>query len=58
LTRTSTGVIATAISETLCSPGGTAGRATLGFIGEAFGGEELLFFSRKGEGFSAIGALK
>ena len=48
----------TIIAEPLGSSGRTTGRATLGFIGEAFGSEELLLFNRKGESFAAIGTLK
>jgi hypothetical protein len=40
---------ASAITESLGSAGRTARRATLGLIGEAFGSEELLLFSREGE---------
>jgi hypothetical protein len=43
------------ITKTLIPSGWTARRATLGFIGEAFGVKKLLFFSREGERFSAIG---
>jgi hypothetical protein len=51
-------VTAAVISQTLGSPGRTARRTAPGFIGEAFGCEKLLFLSRKGERFSALGTLK
>jgi hypothetical protein len=51
-------VVATAfIAEALISSGRAAWGTTLGLIGEALGCEELLLFSSKGEGFSAIGTL-
>jgi hypothetical protein len=56
LARASIAIASTAfIPETLCSFCRTARRATPGFIGEAFGSEELLLFNSKGESFSAIG---
>ncbi len=58
LARASIAVAAAIIPKTLGSSGRTASRTTLGLIGEAFGSEELLLFSRKGERFSAIGTLK
>ena len=58
LAGTSAAVATTLIPETLGSSGRTARRTTLGFIGETLGSEELLLFSREGEGFSAIGTLK
>jgi hypothetical protein len=51
-------IAATFIAKTLGSASGSAGGATLGLIGKAFGGEEFLLFSREGEGFAAIGTLK
>jgi hypothetical protein len=45
------------ITKPLGSSGRTASGAALGFIGESLGSEEFLFFDRKGERFSAIGAL-
>jgi hypothetical protein len=49
---------ATTSTETLGFSGRTTRRTTFGLIGEAFGGEEFLFFSRKGESFSAVGTLQ
>ncbi len=49
---------ASAISETLGPAVGTAGSAALGLISIALGRKELLLFSRKGKGFSAIGTGK
>lgn len=50
--------ITTVTSGTLGSSGRTTGRATLGLIGKAFGGKELLLFGRKGECLAAIGTLQ
>jgi hypothetical protein len=59
LAGTSVAVAAAAIvTEALSSFDRTARRATLGLIGEAFGREEFLLFSRKGERFAAIGTGK
>jgi hypothetical protein len=58
LARTSVGITAAVISHALGSSGRTARRTPLRFVGEAFGGEEFLFFSREGESFAAIGTLK
>jgi hypothetical protein len=46
------------VAEALRSSGRAAGRTTLGLIGEAFSGEELLLFDSEGESFAAIGTLK
>jgi hypothetical protein len=51
-------VRAAAVAITFRSFNLAAGRTTLGFIGEAFGREELLLFSGKGERFAAIGTCK
>jgi hypothetical protein len=57
LAGTSIAEAAAIIPIALGSPGRATSRTTLGFIGEAFGSEELLLFSCKGEGFAAIGTL-
>jgi hypothetical protein len=51
-------VAAAAGTVSLGLPCLTAGRASLGFIGVAFGLEELLFLSSEGERSSTIGTLK
>jgi hypothetical protein len=53
-----TTIAAATIPKTLGPSGRTAGRTTLGLIGVAFSGEELLLFGCKRERFSAIGTLK
>jgi hypothetical protein len=49
---------AAAISKALGSPILPAGRASLRFIGVAFGSEEFLLFCGEGKGIAAIGALE
>jgi hypothetical protein len=58
LAGASIAVAAAIISELLGSPGRTARGTPLGFIGEAFGGKELLLFGCKGESFATIGTGK
>jgi hypothetical protein len=50
--------VAAAIPKHLGPSCRTARGTTFRLIGEAFGSEELLLFSRKGERFSAFGTLK
>ncbi len=47
-----------AISKAFGSPILPAGRASLRFIGIAFGSEEFLLFYGEGEGIAAIGTLE